>query len=227
MFSNATGGQHGTPFTQVFIRPRVTTADLTYSSIPNSGTAEETALPLAENGALPATWGVTGTGAGGTGEQGTEAQTFEQIGNTMFVGGNFTTVRNGESGPATAQPYLAAFNANTGEWISSFRPTFNNQVKALKDLPGNKLAVGGDFTTANGAARRGLVVLDASSGELDPLWDSDLENRVAGGAAVSVRGLDTSGTHLYATGNLQPFRARHIGHLRPQRGAAVLVHRSR
>ena len=205
VFSNASGGQHGTPFTQVFIRPRVTTADLTYSSIPNSGTEAETALPLAESGALPATWGVTGTGAGGTGEQGTEAQTFEQIGNTMFVGGNFTTVRNGESGPATAQPYLAAFNASTGDWISSFRPTFNNQVKALKELPGNKLAVGGDFTTANGAARRGLVVLDASSGELDPLWDSNLENRVAGSTAVSVRGLDTSSTHLYVTGNFSHF----------------------
>ena len=205
VFSNASGGQHGTPFTQVFIRPRVTTADLSYSSIPNSGTEAETALPLAENGALPATWGVTGTGAGGTGEQGTEAQTFEQIGNTMFVGGNFTTVRNGESGPTTAQPYLAAFNASTGDWISSFRPTFNNQVKALKELPGNKLAVGGDFTSANGAARRGLVVLDVSSGELDPLWDSNLENRVAGGEAVSVRGLDTSSTHLYATGNFTHF----------------------
>jgi hypothetical protein len=200
VFSNASGGQHGTPFTQVFIRPRITTAQLTYDTIPNSGTPEETARPLAENGALPSTWGVAGTGAGGTSELATEAQTFAQIGNTMFVGGNFTTVRNGESGPATTQSYLAAFNATTGEWISSFRPTFNNQVKALAALPGNKLAVGGDFTSANGASRRGLVVLDGSSGELDPLWDSNLENRAAGGGAVSVRGLDTSSTHLYATG---------------------------
>ena len=205
VYSTAAGGQHGTPFTQVFIRPRVTTAQLTYDTIPNSGTPAETARPLAENGALPATWGVTGTGAGGTGELGTEAQTFAQIGNTMFVGGNFTTVRNGESGPATAQPYLAAFNATTGDWISSFRPTFNNQVKSLAALPGNKLAVGGDFTSVNGTARSGLVVLNASSGALDPLWDSNLENRVGGGGAVSVRGLDTSGTHLYATGTFTHF----------------------
>jgi hypothetical protein len=205
VYSNASGGQHGTPFTQVFIRPRITTAQLTYDTIPSSGTPAETARPLAENGALPSTWGVAGTGAGGTSELATEVQTFAQIGNTMFVGGNFTTVRNGESGPATAQPYLAAFNATTGDWISSFRPTFNNQVKSLAALPGNKLAVGGDFTSANGAARRGLVVLDASSGALDPLWDSNLENRAAGGGAVSVRGLDTSSTHLYATGTFTHF----------------------
>ena len=205
VYSTASGGQHGSPFTQVFIRPRITTAQLSYDAIPNSGTPAETARPLAKNGALPSTWGVTGTGAGGTGELATEAQTFAQIGDTMFVGGNFTTVRNGQSGPATAQPYLAAFNATTGDWISSFRPTFNNQVKSLAALPGNKLAVGGDFTSANGAARRGLVVLDASSGALDPLWDSNVENRAAGGGAVSVRGLDTSGSHLYATGTFTHF----------------------
>ncbi len=65
VYSTGSGGRNGSPFTQVFIRPRITTADLSYPQIPDSGTAKETALALARNGALTAAWGVTGTGAAG------------------------------------------------------------------------------------------------------------------------------------------------------------------
>ena len=204
VYSTATGGRYASPFTQVFIRPKTLTSDMSYAAIPDSGTNAQTALPVAKNGALPATWGVTGTGAAGTGELATEAQAFAQVGNTMFVGGNFTTVQKGATprGP-TRSP--------SPTWRPSMRPPAtgsarsgrrsNNQVKSLTVLPGNKLAVGGDFTTVNGTARRGLVVMNSSTGELDPTWDSTFENRIAGsGGAVSVRGLDTSGTHLYVGG---------------------------
>ena len=204
----STVGGYGAPFTQVFIRPKTTTADMSYPAIPGSGSSAQTALPVARNGALPATWGVTGTGAGGSGELATEVQAFAQVGNTMYVGGNFTTIQKGAGATGADrvdQAYLAAFDATTGDWISSFRPTFNNQVKALAALPGNKLAVGGSFTSANGAARTGLVVLNLSTGALDPIWDSNLENRVSGGDPVSVRGLDASGTHLYAAGAFSHF----------------------
>ena len=157
---------------------------------------------------MPAVWGVTGTGAGGTGELATEVKAFAQVGNTMYVGGNFTTVQKGANatGPdKVSQGYLAAFDATTGDWISSFRPTFNNRVMSLAALPGNKLAVGGSFTNVNGAARTGLVVLNLSTGELDPTWDSNVENRVSGGDPITVRGLDTSGTHLYAAGSFSHF----------------------
>ena len=104
-----------------------------------------------------------------------------------------------------AQAYLAAFDATTGDWISSFRPTFNNQVKALAALPGNKLAVGGTFTSVNSTARTGLAVLNLSTGDLDPMWDSNVENRVSGGDSISVRGLDVSDNHLYAAGSFSHF----------------------
>lgn len=204
----STVGGYGAPFTQVFIRPKTTTPDLSYAAIPDSGTSAETALAVAKNGALPATWGVTGTGAGGTGELATEVKAFAQVGNVMYVGGNFTTVQKGADATGAdkvAQPYLAAFDATTGDWISSFRPTFNNQVESLAALPGNKLAVGGSFTSVNGAARTGLVVLNLSTGALDPMWDSNVENRVSGGDPITVRGLDTSGNYLYAAGSFSHF----------------------
>ena len=204
----STVGGYGAPFTQVFIRPRTTTSDMSYAAIPDSGTTAQTALPVAKNGALPATWGVTGTGAGGSGELATEVQAFAQVGNTMYVGGNFTTVQRGEGATGAdkvTQAYLAAFDATTGDWISSFRPTFNNQVKALAALPGNKLAVGGTFTSVNSTARTGLAVLNLSTGDLDPMWDSNVENRVSGGDPISVRGLDVSDNHLYAAGSFSHF----------------------
>lgn len=205
VYSTASGGAYGTPFTQVFIRPRTTTSDLDYSAVSDAGTSAQTAPKLAKNGALTAPWGVTGTGAGGTGELATEAQAFAQVGNTMYVGGNFTTVRNSSGSESVAQPYLAAFNATTGEWIRSFRPQLNHQVKALTALPGGRLAVGGEFTTAQGAARRGLAVYDTATGALDPAWDTTLENRVQSTSKVSIRALDTDGTRLYVGGQFTHF----------------------
>ena len=134
-------------------------------------------------------------------------QAFAQIGNTMYVGGNFTTVQKGaESGAdKVAQPYLAAFDATHRRLDQLVPADLQQPGQGARGAARQQLAVGGDFTKVNGTARRGLVVLDPSTGALDPLWDANLENRVTGSRAVSVRGLDTSGTHLYATGAFTHF----------------------
>lgn len=207
IFSNASGGAYGSPFSQVFIRPKVLSSDLTFGSIPDAGTAAQTIRPAPKNGSLTSTWGVTGLGSGGTAETATEVQAFAQIGNTMYVGGNFTTVLKGASATGSdrvAQPYLAAFDATTGDYIRTFAPRLNNMVKSLAALPNGKLAVGGEFTSVGGAARKGLVVLDPRTGTLDPSWTTDLQNRTSV-STVSVRGLDTDGTYLYLTGAFTHF----------------------
>ncbi len=54
-----------------------------------------------------------------------EVETFAQIGNIMYVGGGFQNVQKGANpAPADkiAQAWLAGFDVNTGEWLSSFRP---------------------------------------------------------------------------------------------------------
>ncbi len=208
IYSKVANGAYGTPFSQVFIRTKLLSSDLTYDAIPNGGTAAQTIKAAPRSGALPATWGVTGRGAGGTtSENATEVQAFAQIGNTMYVGGNFTTVQKGAAATGAdkvAQPYLAAFNATTGDFISAFRPVLNNQVKSLAALPDGRLAVGGEFTTSGGAARAGLVVVNPTTGALDAAWTTNVQNRVTGGK-VSVRGLDVGGGYLYATGAFTHF----------------------
>lgn len=202
LYSTASGGRYATPFTQVFVRPRLRTSDLSFPAVPAGGTAATTVLPLARSGALPQTWGVSGTGAGGTGETATEVQAFAQVGSRVFVGGNFTRVQKGAAatgGDVLARSYLTAFHASTGEPVRSFAPRLDGQVKALAVLPDGGLAVGGDFRTVGGLRRAGLAVLDPSTGAIDPRWDTVLENRVAGGR-VSVRALAVSGGRLYVAG---------------------------
>jgi hypothetical protein len=207
IYSKAANGAYGTPFTQVFIRPKITSADLTFTTIPTGGTKAETIRATPRNGALATEWGVTGIGAGGTAETAGEVQALAQIGSTVYVGGNFTTVQKGAAATGddkVAQPYLAAFDATTGAYIRSFKPVLNNQVKALAALPDGRLAIGGEFTSVGGVARTGVAVLDPATGALDTTWTTTLENRATNGV-VSVRGMDVGGGYLYLTGAFTHF----------------------
>ncbi|AXT85956.1 hypothetical protein C6I20_12700 [Aeromicrobium sp. A1-2] len=202
IYSSASNGYYGSPFSQVFIRPKLRTSDLTFAAIPSAGTAAQTIKAVPRNGSLTSDWGVTGLGAAGGAETASEVQAFAQIGNVMYVGGNFTTVQKGANATGAekvARPYLAAFNATTGDYIPGFAPVLDNQVKSLLALPDGRLAVGGEFTKVSGATRAGLVVLNPTTGALDTSWQANVENRMTA-PTVSVRGLDTDGTYLYLTG---------------------------
>ena len=203
LYSSATGGKWAAPMSQVFIRPKLRAADVSFAAVPDAGTSASSQPAAPNNGSIPGAWGVTGLGAGGAGENSTEVQAFAQVGGTMFAGGNFTTVQKGASASGAdriAQPYLAAFDATTGDYLPSFKPpVLDNQVKALVALPGGRLAVGGEFTQVNGTARAGFVVVDARTGAVDDAWTTTIENRMSGGK-VSVRALDVSGDYLYLGG---------------------------
>ncbi len=117
---------------------------------------------------------------------------FAEARGVMYVGGKFGTVRRNTGSAGTAQPYLAAFNANTGAWISSFRPVLDGPVYAMRVTPdGSKLIVGGEFTG-------GLVAYDLNTGAVDPSWSTRVtfDNRTAG-----VINMDLVGNDLYIAGN--------------------------
>ncbi|MEJ7636312.1 fibrinogen-like YCDxxxxGGGW domain-containing protein [Aeromicrobium sp.] len=199
LYSTVAGGDYATPFTQMYLRPKLLTTQMSYPTIPLSGTPSQAGLAIPESGALPSPWGVTGLGAGGSSYYSTEVSAFAQIGSRVYVGGNFTTVRNSAGTISHTQSYLASFDARTGEWISSFRPTFDHQVKALAVLPNGKLAVGGQFGKVNGKVATALVVLDPTSGATDPSFTATLTQTTTG-ANRWVRSLDVSGNHLYVGG---------------------------
>ncbi len=117
LYSSASGGRYPSPFTQMYLRPKLLTSDLTYDAIPAAGLPKSEQAPIPNSGSIPNEWGVTGLGNGGTSENANEVQAFAQIGNVMYVGGNFTTVLKGQNATGSdriSQRYLAAFDATTG-----------------------------------------------------------------------------------------------------------------
>ncbi len=68
-------------------------------------------------------WGVSGIAGRVSYMSDVEVQALEQIGNVMYVGGNFRYVQRDEAGTdRVEQSFLAAFNASTGEYIPALPP---------------------------------------------------------------------------------------------------------
>nr|WP_255465860.1 PKD domain-containing protein [Cellulomonas sp. APG4] len=196
-----TDGQGGArPFAEVYVRPRLLTAELTFPVVPNQGTSAIEQEQVPDSLALPSSWGVAGLAGSTSGEGNVEVQALAQVGNVMYVGGNFRYVQQNASGSGRVeQSYLAAFNATTGAYIPGFTPTFDEAVQALTALPDGRLAVGGKFSQVNGSSANGLVVLN-SNGSRASGWTANLVNNVSPGVA-SLRTLHAEGDWLYIGGN--------------------------
>ncbi|MDP9818165.1 hypothetical protein J3R04_004135 [Spirilliplanes yamanashiensis] len=120
------------------------------------------------------------------------AYAFAEIGNTVYVGGSFTSVR-AAAGTATARNYLFAYDRTSGALQTSFAPVLDGAVQALAVTPDGRLVAGGAFRTVNGVARRNLVALDPATGSTVTSW-------VGRGDGGLVRRLVVRGNSLYVAG---------------------------
>lgn len=93
-------------------------------------------------------------------------EALARIGDRIYVGGTFTSVRNGRSGStAQARSYLFAYDLRTNTIDPGFAPVLDRRVRTLAAAAdGSGLFVGGDFTQVNGVARTGLVKLAPATG---------------------------------------------------------------
>ena len=186
------------PFTQVFLRPKLTQRDLNFSQI-GSGSAASNRRALPNSYTMPVRWRTSEqTGTGKKNEMNTYVQAITQVGDTVFTGGDFKYVESA-GGERVDQSYLAGYNVDSGELVRSFRPTFNGQIKALEALPNNRLAVGGEFTEVNGEKVNHFVILDATTGQIDRTWDLQIQRR--NGDAAQVKTLLVQDGYLYIGGN--------------------------
>ncbi|MCU1558707.1 MAG: cell surface protein, partial [Microbacteriaceae bacterium] len=91
----------------------------------------------------------------------------EIVGNTVFVGGNFTTARpaGAAAGSNTvARTYLLSYNLTTGT-LTNWAPVLNGQVRAIAASPdGSRLYAVGAFTTVNGVSKNRIVAFDTATG---------------------------------------------------------------
>jgi trimeric autotransporter adhesin len=193
------------PFTLMYLRPRVTSGS-GFSEIPDTGTAalERRLLPRSDVDPMP--WGVTGIAGPVPREGSVEVQALVESNGRMYVGGNFRWVQRDASGTGRVeQPFLAAFDVNTGEWVSSFRPQLDNQVRALEVLPSGAIVAGGEFSAVNGQPATAIVALDPITGATASSFDLTIENRLTSGV-LRVESLSVSGQDLFLGGSFTHLR---------------------
>ena len=147
---------------------------------------------------MPVTqWGVTGIGTSYSDVK-AFVWDFAETRNNIYVVGNFTGVQ--EKGgtnptPIQGQSYIAAFDRDSGKWISTFRPTVNRTVYDIAVAPNGKLIIGGEFTTVNGTPRVGLAMIDPISGALDSTFTAAVT-----GSQPIVREVLIAGNQVYVAG---------------------------
>ncbi|MDH4148196.1 MAG: hypothetical protein OEY23_23815, partial [Acidimicrobiia bacterium] len=144
-------------------------------------------------------WGVVGLGTT-INDPKPQVWDFAEIGDRIYVAGTFTGVqRNAFDPTSTVQPraYLAAFDRDSGDWISSFAPSLDRAVYALEVSPAGDLVVGGEFGTVNGQARTALVALDPLTGAVKATFGTQI-GRISG--VATVRELVADGADLYVAG---------------------------
>jgi PKD repeat protein len=96
---------------------------------------------------------------------------INQVGNTVYMGGTFTSLSPHGSSTTVTANYIAAFTSGTGALVSSFAPTLNAQVESI--IPGpaaNEVYVAGDFTTVDGQSVPHIALLNTSDGSLVSSW---------------------------------------------------------
>ena len=95
---------------------------------------------------------------------GGEVRAVAQIGNTIYVGGSFTSVGYGSG--TIARAHLVALDATTGLHVPGFDPRADDDVNALLRSPdGSRLYAGGIFNNVRGCTRCDrLAMLDPATG---------------------------------------------------------------
>lgn len=148
------------------------------------------------------TWGVSGVDPAETQTPSLDVLVwdFAQIGTRMFLGGAFLNTQENKTATPVSQPFVAAFDLYSGDFIDSWRPQLDRAVYSLDVLPNGSLLVGGEFESVNGVTRRGLVALDPTTGAIDPTFTATVDRPWSDLRAV-VRDVKIDGDQLYLAGN--------------------------
>jgi PKD repeat protein len=132
-------------------------------------------------------------------------ETIVQVGDTMVIGGQFTSVNN------KTYNHVAAFNATTGSLSKTFNPSVNGHVYSVAPGPNDhSVYVGGDFTKIGDTDVKDLALLDLKTGAIESGWHTPEFDH------GQVRDLVRRGSRLYAAGTFA-----HVGG-KEHRGLAAL-----
>ena len=98
------------------------------------------------------------------------------------------------------QPWLAAFNLDTGVWVRTFLPQLDGAVFDLAATPDNKLLVAGNFTNIDSVANTaGLAEIDPTTGSRSPAGRHRCRGRSSTAWAPRTRARSTSAATTTST----------------------------
>ncbi|BDZ49549.1 hypothetical protein GCM10025867_17900 [Frondihabitans sucicola] len=124
------------------------------------------------------------------------------VGNTLYLGGAFSSVSATVGGTGVSRGQLAAVNATTGAILPWNPKAVGGNVSSLAVSPDNtKVVVGGAFTTLDGSGNPGygLGAVDATSGALLP-WSMNASKVRNGGSMAGITSLTPDSTGIYGSG---------------------------
>ncbi|GAA2726846.1 PKD domain-containing protein [Cellulomonas aerilata] len=128
-------------------------------------------------------------------------------GNTVYVGGRFTSVRPAGAAPGAstvARSNMMAYDIRTGQH-TGFAPTFNGQVRQLAVSPdGTRVYAAGEFTTVNGTTMYRVAAFNAATGALITSFRPAVNARIA---SIAVTNTTVYIGGIFSSVNNQP-RAR-------------------
>jgi hypothetical protein len=119
------------------------------------------------------------------------------VGDTVYVGGDFSTVRSPDGGTVVTRNNLAAFDLNTGALRPEFQANTNGIVRTLV-ASGSNLIVGGSFTSVRGVPRGRLAAVNLTTGAVATSLVADTNS--------NVYSLAVGGGRLYIGGSYSTIR---------------------
>lgn len=132
-----------------------------------------------------------------------------EVGNVVLVGGQFTRVQDALGGPVLNRTNLFAFNAASGEILSTFAPAVANAVyEILPTGDGQTAWVAGQFNNINNAARTNrLARINATTGITSPTFASPGFDGIVKDISLRNGKLYVGGTFLTAGGQARSLLA--------------------
>jgi len=120
-----------------------------------------------------------------------------QVGNEIYVGGQFTQVQNAGGGQIYNVTNLFAFNATTGQIDTSFFPQLNGRVDTVEAGPNShSVYIGGAFNTINGQDAKHFALVDTVTGDPEAGFHASVndgvEDAVLNNGKVYIGGYFTS-----------------------------------
>ena len=115
------------------------------------------------------------------------------VGNTTYLGGEFTAMVPNGGGTAVTRNGAAAVSTATGALLP-WNPNVNGTVYAITTGPGGVVYLGGLFSTVGGASHKNLVEVDGTTGAPVAAFANTLKPN------KSVRALAVSGASLFVGG---------------------------